>query len=94
MNVEKTGNLPQVQSYNKAQKVQQVKPTLATTGEDHVQISSQAQEMFHKVSQAAVRQEKVTMIKQQIEEGTYKIDTKKIATDISDFWFGKQGESK
>lgn len=94
MNVDKTGNFSPIHAYPKTMKVEQAKPATTVSSEDHVQISSQAQELFNKTAKEAIRQEKVQAIKQQIENGTYEIDSKRIAQDVTDFWFGKQGDTR
>ena len=75
-------------------KVQQVKPATPGSSEDHVQISNQAQELYNKSAKEAIRQEKVQALKQQIEMGTFQVDSKRIAQDLTDFWLGKQGDNQ
>ncbi|OZS78406.1 flagellar biosynthesis anti-sigma factor FlgM [Tetzosporium hominis] len=94
MNVDKTGNSPHVHTYPKTVKVQQVKPATPGSSEDHVQISNQAQELYNKSAKDAIRQEKVQALKQQIEMGTFQVDSKRIAQDLTDFWLGKQGDNQ
>ncbi|GGE84944.1 flagellar biosynthesis anti-sigma factor FlgM [Priestia taiwanensis] len=58
----------------------------AMAKEDKVEISSKAKEM-HEVSKVVLdRQERVEQLKQQIENGTYQIDSKDIAKSMASYY--------
>lgn len=58
-----------------------------STASVEVKISSQGREMAQALtSDQAQRQERVQELKKQIADGTYKIDSSKIADKMLDFW--------
>lgn len=54
---------------------------------DRLEISSKAKEMQEQSQFAAARQEKVASLKISVENGTYKVDTKAVATKMMDRYF-------
>ncbi|UNL84790.1 flagellar biosynthesis anti-sigma factor FlgM [Priestia koreensis] len=53
---------------------------------DEVQISTQAKELQQTNQVVTERQKKIDELKQQIQNGTYQIDAKKIAKGLVDFY--------
>lgn len=88
MNVDKTGNSPFIHSYQKTAKIEKAIPSTPVSSEDHVQISNRAQELYQQTAKERARQERVAEIKLQVEEGTYQVNSKKLADDMTNFWFG------
>lgn len=72
----------QMNNMNNAEKEAAVK-------KDNVEISSAAKELQQSSSITAARQEKVEALKEQVQNGTYKIDVNEVATGIVDFYFKK-----
>ncbi|MDQ0339898.1 negative regulator of flagellin synthesis FlgM [Caldalkalibacillus uzonensis] len=59
-------------------------------GQDQVHISKEAKVMLEKQNQTNVhtdRQAKLERIKEQLEKGTYQVNSKKVAERVFDFWF-------
>ena len=50
--------------------------------QDRLEISRRAQQMSGKSSFEAVRQEKVKQLKQQVEEGTYEVNSRELAANL------------
>ena len=64
-----------------------VKDTKKRTSVDDVQISSKGQELSQALQTDQLdRQKKIEAIKKQITEGTYKVDTNKVAEKMINFW--------
>lgn len=66
-------------------------------GEDQVEISAQAKAMLQEEKKAASsresketslsKQERIEQLKQQIANGTYRVDAQKVAERLYNFWF-------
>jgi negative regulator of flagellin synthesis FlgM len=90
MNIDKTSGSSFIQSYQKQVQVSPAAKNKPVQKEDQVQISSQAKEMFEKTSEVdAARQEKINLLKAQIESGEYVNNSEKVADKVFQFWFGK-----
>ena len=64
-----------------------VKDAKKRTSVDDVQISSKGQELSQALQTDQLdRQKKIEAIKKQITEGTYKVDTNKVAEKMINFW--------
>lgn len=89
MKIQKPYGANMVQSY---QKQQAAKPTTnkASAQRDQLSISEEAKVLLDKKATSSLqRQEKVNELKQQIENGTYKVDKHKVAEKVYQFWFQK-----
>ncbi|WKA53923.1 flagellar biosynthesis anti-sigma factor FlgM [Planococcus shixiaomingii] len=90
MNIDKTTGSSFIQSYQKQLQATQAAKNKPVQKEDQVQISSQAKEMFVKTNEVdAARQEKINLLKAQIESGDYVNNSEKVADKVFQFWFGK-----
>lgn len=80
---------------NPYQKQQQIKTDQRKSefGKDQVQISSQAKELLKKNSHEINRQERIDQLKQQIKNGEYQVDSRKVAERIYEFWFEQYDRS-
>lgn len=58
----------------------------AVSFEDHIEISSQAKDLQGIKNYSTERADKVQAIKQQIENGTYKVDANKLAKDLINYY--------
>ncbi|KMJ59002.1 flagellar biosynthesis anti-sigma factor FlgM [Bacillus sp. LL01] len=77
-----------VNPYKNHMKQQQViAPNQAKS--DQVEISSKAKEMQERSQFAADRQEKVAKLKVSVENGTYQVDPKTVASKMIDYYFNK-----
>lgn len=88
MNVDKTGNSPYLHAYQKTAKIEKALPSTQVSSEDHVQISNRAQELYQQTTKDRVRQERIAEIKQQVEDGSYQVDSKRLADELTNFWLG------
>ncbi|QQE74117.1 flagellar biosynthesis anti-sigma factor FlgM [Brevibacillus composti] len=88
MRINETNRTGMINSYNSAGKSQEAKKGRASMGKDEVNISHEALEMLKQVEepQSPARREKVSSLKQQVEEGTYKVPSDKLAEKILAFW--------
>lgn len=75
-----------VQAYRKLQEVQERHKQDQVKRQDQVEISSEAKEMAKSTEISAERMERVQEVKQQIENGTYKVNHQEVAKKIYDFW--------
>lgn len=90
MNIDKSGGPLFIQSYQKQTQVSKVEKTKPVQNEDQLQISQQAKEMFEKKTVADPgRQEKINLLKAQIQSGEYQIKSEQVANSVYKFWFGK-----
>lgn len=85
MNIDKTTGSSFIQSYQKQMQVSKVEKTRPLQKEDQLQISSQAKEMFEKID--VERQEKINILKAQVQSGEYHISSDKVADKVRQFWF-------
>ncbi|WP_025027195.1 flagellar biosynthesis anti-sigma factor FlgM [Caldalkalibacillus mannanilyticus] len=75
--------------YMKAQaKLAKIEPSSAARKKDELQISSEAKALLenHNTKDVA-RQQKVNELKQQVQNGEYKVDSEKVAEKLYQFWF-------
>jgi negative regulator of flagellin synthesis FlgM len=71
---------------NQAQRTN-LKDTKKPSSTDAVQISTRGQELSQALqSDQMDRQNRVQQLKQQIAEGTYKVDANQVAKNMVDFW--------
>ncbi|MGI2328513.1 flagellar biosynthesis anti-sigma factor FlgM [Planococcus sp. YIM B11945] len=91
MNIDKTTGSSYIQSYQKQLQVAPTAKAKSAQKEDQLQISSQAKEMFEKKTEAVdtERQEKINLLKAQIQSGDYQANSNKVAEGVFNFWFGK-----
>ena len=90
MNIDKTTGSSFIQSYQKQMQVSPVEQTKTVQKEDQLQISNRAKEMFEKKTEVDMeRQEKINLLKTQIESGEYQANSDKIADKVFQFWFDK-----
>lgn len=91
MNIDKLNGSSFIQSYQKQMQVSAVEKGKPIQKEDQLQISSRAKEMFEKGAGGidSERQEKIKLLKAQVESGEYTANNEKIAEKVFDFWFDK-----
>ncbi|MCR6095059.1 flagellar biosynthesis anti-sigma factor FlgM [Salipaludibacillus agaradhaerens] len=75
-----------IQQYRKSQEAQQKVDQNKINQSDKVQISEAAKKMAEGSEISPERQEHVNQVKQQIENGTYKINHQEIAKKLYEFW--------
>ncbi|MFS0864958.1 flagellar biosynthesis anti-sigma factor FlgM [Fredinandcohnia sp. 179-A 10B2 NHS] len=63
--------------------------TEKTTKTDKVEISSAAKQLQETSPIVVARQQKVEALKQQVQSGTYKVDSESVAKSVYDFYFKK-----
>ncbi len=89
MNIDKTNASSFIQSYQKMQVTPAAK-TKPLQKEDELQISNQAKAMFEKNASVDIeRQEKIKMLKAQVQSGEYEVNSDKVAEQVFKFWFDK-----
>lgn len=88
LNIDKTSGPSFIQSYQNQMKVAKVAKAKPVQKEDNLQISTEAKEMFEKNVEME-RQQKINMLKAQIESGEYQTNSEKVADKIYQYWFGK-----
>lgn len=77
-------NLRAVNPYQAAQRAQ--KAVEKTSFQDKLEISSQAKEMQISSSYSTERAEKVQKLKADIQSGEYKVDARKVAEDMLNYY--------
>lgn len=89
MNIDKTNGSSFIQAYQKLQVAPAAK-TKSLQKEDELQISNQAKAMFEKNTNVDIeRQEKIQLLKAQVEAGEYEVNSDKVAEQVYQFWFDK-----
>lgn len=89
MNIDKTNGSSFIQAYQKLQVAPAAK-TKSLQKEDQLQISNQAKAMFEKNANVDVeRQEKIKVLKAQVQSGEYQVNSDKVAEQVYQFWFEK-----
>lgn len=89
MNIDKTNGSSFIQAYQKLQVAPAAK-TKSLQKEDELQISNQAKAMFEKNTNVDIeRQEKIQLLKAQVESGEYEVNSDKVAEQVYQFWFDK-----
>lgn len=86
MKINQTGPLG-VNPYKK--QMNKVAVTEKQAKADKVEISSAAKQLQEASPIMIARQEKVESLKQQVQNGTYQVDTEAIANSVYDFYFKK-----
>lgn len=76
-----------INAYQKQNQKPIVDKSKASSKKDHVQISEQAKAMLESKMIDPARQEKVQHLKNQVQNGEYKVDNQKVAEKIYQFWF-------
>jgi len=90
MHIDKTNGSSFIQSYQKQMQVTPVEKAKPIQKEDQVQISNRAKEMFEqKVEVNTERQEKINLLKAQIQSGEYQVNSGEVADKVFKFWFDK-----
>ncbi len=74
-----------IQSYNQTQSVKKVDEKSGSFA-DKLEISSKAKEMQVTSSYQSDRAEKVNKLKEDINSGTYKVDARKVAQDMLNYY--------
>ncbi|KXH84135.1 flagellar biosynthesis anti-sigma factor FlgM [Sporosarcina sp. HYO08] len=75
-------NIPAVNPYQTQQVKQQQANSQAKAQTDQLEISKEAKQLSEQQSTTEARKERVQSIKAQIEAGTYKVDTKQLASNL------------
>ncbi|MDG5786677.1 flagellar biosynthesis anti-sigma factor FlgM [Evansella sp. AB-P1] len=75
-----------VNAYRKQQDVTTQKTTEPTKKQDQLQISSEAKKMQESSQLSADRQEKISKLKADIDQGKYKVNANEVARKFYDFW--------
>ena len=86
MNINKPSAPPHINPYQKHNPVTKVEQAKKAPREDELQISNKARELYDLKSEQE-REEKITSIQKQIQEGTYRVDSQKTAEKLMDKWF-------
>ncbi|GAA0368057.1 flagellar biosynthesis anti-sigma factor FlgM [Bacillus horti] len=90
MKINKPSNSGFINPYQKTQNKTQVSKAAQAKRKDQVQISDQAKAMLgNKVNTDPVHQQKVKELKQQVQNGEYQVDSRKVAEKMYQFWFGE-----
>ncbi len=90
MHIDKTNGSSFIQSYQKQMQVSPVEKAKPIQKEDQLQISNRAKEMFEKKAEVNTeRQEKINLLKAQIQSGEYQVNSGKVADKVFEFWFDK-----
>lgn len=90
MNIDRTTGSSFIQSYQKQMQATPAAKAKPVQKEDQVEISNQAKVMYGKNTEVdAARQEKINLLKAQIESGEYVNNSEKVADKVFQFWFGK-----
>lgn len=76
-----------INAYNPTQPIKKSEKTAASFA-DKIEISSQAKEMQTTSSYSATRAEKVDQLKAEIDNGSYKVDARKVAQDMLNYYRG------
>ncbi|WP_171016847.1 flagellar biosynthesis anti-sigma factor FlgM [Pseudalkalibacillus caeni] len=86
MNVNKPSGPPYINPYQKHKPVEKVQKSKSVSKQDELQISNKAKEMYENKAETE-HEDRIRKIKEQVENGTYEIDSKKIAEKLYRFWF-------
>ncbi|WP_342404954.1 flagellar biosynthesis anti-sigma factor FlgM [Brevibacillus sp. FSL K6-2834] len=88
MRINEPNRTGMIKAYNNTGKAPAAKNGRIPMGKDEVNISNEALEMLKQVEdpQSPERREKVNNLKKQVEEGTYKVPSDKIAEKFLSFW--------
>ncbi|WNC14469.1 flagellar biosynthesis anti-sigma factor FlgM [Brevibacillus brevis] len=88
MRIHEPNRIGMMNAYNKTGNAQVGKAGKIAMGKDEVNISPEAMEMLKQVEDpdSPQRREKVDLLKKQVEEGTYRVPSEKIAEKFLSFW--------
>lgn len=88
MRINEPNRAGMINAYNKTGAAPVGKSGKIPMGKDEVKISTEALEMLKQVEDpnAPERREKVEQLKKQVEEGTYRVSSEKIAEKFLSFW--------
>ncbi|WP_019123251.1 flagellar biosynthesis anti-sigma factor FlgM [Brevibacillus massiliensis] len=95
MRIDKTNPAGMIQAYNKTNPGQAEKMSRKPMGRDEVKISDEAIELLkygEEQETDPVREAKIIELKQQVQQGTYRVPSDKIAEKFLAFW-KKSGRS-
>ena len=76
-----------IQTYNQAQPIKKAQKTNETFA-DKIEISSQAKEMQVSSTYETERAAKVSQLKEDIDAGNYKVNARKVAQDMLNYYRG------
>jgi negative regulator of flagellin synthesis FlgM len=88
MRIQEPNRTGMINAYSKTGQTPVGKERKVSMGKDEVNISAEALEMLKQVEDpdSPARQEKIQRLKKQVEEGTYRVPSDKIADKILSFW--------
>ncbi|MED4911315.1 flagellar biosynthesis anti-sigma factor FlgM [Brevibacillus centrosporus] len=88
MRINEPNRVGMINAYNKTGNAHVGKTGKIPMGKDEVNISTEALEMLKQVEDpdSPQRREKVDQLKKQVEEGTYRVSSDKIAEKFLSFW--------
>ncbi|MFJ9501216.1 flagellar biosynthesis anti-sigma factor FlgM [Brevibacillus centrosporus] len=88
MRINEPNRIGMINAYNKTGNSQIGKSGKIPMGKDEVNISTEALEMLKQLEDpdSPQRREKVDQLKKQVEEGTYRVPSEKIAEKFLSFW--------
>ncbi|QKS72360.1 flagellar biosynthesis anti-sigma factor FlgM [Paenalkalicoccus suaedae] len=75
-----------VQAYRKLQEAQERTDGVKSQKADKLEISSEAKEMAKSQEVLAARSKRVEELKDQVQNGTYKVNHQTVANKLYDFW--------
>ncbi|WP_312109697.1 flagellar biosynthesis anti-sigma factor FlgM [Brevibacillus reuszeri] len=88
MRINEPNRIGMINAYNKSGNTPVGKSGKIPMGKDKVDISTEALEMQRQVEDpnSPQRREKVDQLKKQVEEGSYRVSSEKIAEKLLSFW--------
>ncbi|MGG1664376.1 flagellar biosynthesis anti-sigma factor FlgM [Brevibacillus sp. NRS-1366] len=88
MRINEPNRVGMINAYNKSGNTQVGKSGKIPMGKDEVNISTEALEMQRQVEDpnSPQRREKVDQLKKQVEEGSYRVSSEKLAEKFLSFW--------
>lgn len=88
MRINEPNRIGMINAYNKSGNTPVGKSSKIPMGKDKVDISTEALEMQKQVEDpnSPQRKEKVDQLKKQVEEGSYRVSSEKIAEKLLSFW--------
>ncbi|RKL68327.1 flagellar biosynthesis anti-sigma factor FlgM [Salipaludibacillus neizhouensis] len=75
-----------VKAYQKSQEVQERQKKDHVKKQDQVEISPEAKKLANTPGISADRMERVQEVKEQVNNGTYKVNPEEVAKKLYDFW--------
>jgi negative regulator of flagellin synthesis FlgM len=88
MRIQEPNRTGMINAYNKTGQTPVGKGRKLSMGKDEVNISAEALEMLKQVEDpdSPARREKIQRLKKQVEDGTYRVPSDKLADKILSFW--------